>query len=134
MTPPPQDGTAPVQLPVTSKELRDADYARLKAVLAQLRASLDYNTRSMNQLHRVVRKLPREDRSQFDSAYAQVRAREVALRNSIIAASTATPENAAAAQAQVAADYEAYARAITVADATARASREAFANNSSNVP
>lgn len=83
----------------------------------------------MVQLRRIARQLPHEDRSQFDSAYAQVRAREVALRASILAASTASPEQAAEAQARVAADYEAYARAVTVADATARASRQALANN-----
>lgn len=129
LAPTARDSLEPLQLPVSSNYLRDAEFARLKAVLSQLRATLDTNARSVVQLRRIVRKLPREDRSQFDNAYAQVRVREVALRNSIIAASTASPEQAAAAQAQVAADYEAYARAVTVANATSRASREALANN-----
>ena len=66
-----------------------------------------------------------------DIAFAQVRAREAILRNSIAAASVASPEAAAAAQAQVAADYEAYANAVAVAENLARAaSRQALATAS----
>lgn len=106
-------------------DVRSADLARLKAVLAQLRTGLDRSAGSVVQLRRVTRRLPLEDRSQFDSAYAQVRACEVALRTSILAASTATPEHARDAQAKVAEDYEAYARAVMVAEATAKQSRPA---------
>jgi hypothetical protein len=114
----------------TPRDIRDTEYARLKAVLSQLKLGLDTSARSIAQLRHVVRKEEPKGHGQFDSAYVQVRACEVALRKSILAASEASPETAAAAQAQVAADYEAYARAVTVAEATARASRTALATNS----
>lgn len=115
-----------------ASDLREADYNRLKAVLAQTTNNVDLTSRSVAELRRVVRKKEAKpvDLAEFDSAYQQVRVREVALRNSILAASSAPPEIAAAAQAQVAADYEAYARAVTVAEATARVTRGALASNS----
>ena len=113
-----------MQIPVPLGEVRDAEYPRLKAVLAQLKAGLETSSRSLAQLQRTTRRKPEkpviEDRSVFDFAYAQVRACEVALRNSIEAASMATPENAAELQAKVAENYEAYARAVTVAKSTAK--------------
>jgi hypothetical protein len=114
-----------------ARELRDADFGRLKAVLAQTRADLDFNTHAITQLRRTVEKTPPRDRTEFDSASAQVRVREVALRHSIAAASTAAPDKAADAQAQVARDYEAYARAVAVAEAVAQKFRGA-ANVASN--
>ena len=101
-------------------EIRGADFSRLKAVLSQLRANLDVSSRSLVQLKRVARHSPEQDRTQFDFAYAQVRACEVALRTSIAAASEAPPESAATLQAKVAENYEAYARAVTVAQAVAK--------------
>jgi hypothetical protein len=112
------------------QEVRNTEFARLKAVMSQLKLGLDTSSRSVMQLRHIVRKEQPQGHGQFDSAYVQVRACEVALRRSILAASQAAPEDAAAAQAQVAADYEAYARAVTVAEATARASRTALATNS----
>jgi hypothetical protein len=106
-------------------DVRAVELARLKAVLGQLRTGLDHSSTSVAQLRRVTRRLPLEDRSQFDMAYAQVRACEVALRSSILAASSAAPAEARKAQAKVAEDYEAYARAVMVAEATAKASRAA---------
>jgi hypothetical protein len=101
------------------------ELARLKAVLGQLRTGLDHSSTSVAQLRRVTRRLPLPDRSQFDMAYAQVRACEVALRASILAASNAAPSEARKAQSKVAEDYEAYARAVMVAEATAKTSRAA---------
>ena len=94
----------------------------MKAVLSQLRTSLDHNARSLAQLKRAARgtQTPIQDRSEFDFAYAQVRACEVALRSSIEAASSASAETAAELQAKVADNYEAYARAVTVAHAVAK--------------
>jgi hypothetical protein len=89
-------------------------------VLSQLRTSLDVSSRSLIQLKRTARRSPQQDRTQFDFAYAQVRAREVALRASIVAASEAPAESAAALQAKVAENYEAYARAVTVAQAVGK--------------
>ncbi len=109
----------------TPQQVRNTELARLKAVLAQLRTGLDNSSRSLVQVRKVTRRLPLEDRTQFDAAYAQVRAREVALRASILVASNAPADKAAAAQQQVAEDYEAYARAVTVAEATAKSSRAA---------
>ena len=123
-----------VQIPVPVGEIRDADYPRLKAVLAQLKAGLETSSRSLAQLQRTTRRKPVkpviEERSPFDFAYAQVRACEVALRNSIEAASLATPESAAKLQAKVAENYEAYARAVIVAKSTART---ALADNSGSL-
>ena len=114
-----------VQITVPVSDVRDAEYPRLKAILAQLKAGLETSSRSLAQLQRTTRRkserpVVTEDRSHFDFAYAQVRACEVALRNSIEAASFATPENAAELQAKVAENYEAYARAVTVAKSTAK--------------
>lgn len=72
----------------------------------------------------LAKKLPDQDRTQFDAAYAQVRMWEMELRKSIQLASGASPEDAPAAQAKVAADYEAYARALTVAEAATRSLRQ----------
>jgi hypothetical protein len=115
-----------LSIPVTVGDIRDADYPRLKAVLSQLKAGLDTSSTSLAQIRRTTRRKPEQqpaivqDHSPFDFAYAQVRACEVALRTSIEAASTATPENAAELQAKVAQNYEAYSRAVTVAQATAK--------------
>jgi hypothetical protein len=116
-----------LSIPISTSDIRDADYPRLKAVLSQLKAGLDTSSRSLAQIRRTTRRKPiqqptivQQDHSPFDFAYAQVRACEVALRTSIEAASTATPENAAELQAKVAQNYEAYARAVTVAQATAK--------------
>jgi hypothetical protein len=99
------------------RDLRDADSSRLKVVLAQTRAELDINAHALSQLRRISRNTEPRDRTEFDSAAVQVRVLEVALRNSIAAASSASPDDAADAQAQVARDYEAYARAVAVAEA-----------------
>jgi hypothetical protein len=135
----PADVAAPSQIsdmvdaltiPVPIRDVRDADYPRLKAVMSQLKAGLDTSTRSLSQIRRTARRKevkPLEDRSHFDFAYAQVRACEVALRSSIAAASLATPETAPELQAKVAQAYEAYSRAVTVAQATAKTH---LANNS----
>lgn len=113
------------------REIREVDAARLKAVLYQLRVGLDATSRSLVSAQRVVRTdVQRDERPQFDAAFVQVRRREVALRNSIAAATEAPPEQAAEAQAQVAADYEAYARALTVAHALLQSSRGALATAS----
>jgi hypothetical protein len=92
-------------------------------MLSLVRTDLDTSSRSVVQLRQIAKKLPQPDRSQFDSAYAEVRMWEVELRKSILEASQASSETAPAAQAKVASDYEAYARALTVADAAARALR-----------
>jgi hypothetical protein len=106
------------------KDLRDVEFNRLKAVLSQIKIGLDTSSRSLASLRRTATKtvapIPMKDRSQFDFAYQQVRACEVALRTSIDAASTATPEQAAERQARVADAYEAYARAVTVARSAAK--------------
>lgn len=118
---------AAIMLPPV-REIRDIDAARLKAVLFQLRLGLDATSRSLVSAHQVARQeVQRDERPQFDAAFVQVRMREVALRNSIAAASEAPPEKAAEAQAKVAADYEAYARALTVAHSLLQASRGALA-------
>ena len=103
------------------------EFSRLKAVLGQLKLNLDASSHSLVQLRRTAKTKPPQDRSQFDFAYAQVRVCEVALRTSIAEASTAAPENAADLQAKVAANYEAYARAVTVAQSVAK---NFFADNS----
>jgi hypothetical protein len=109
-------------------EVRHADAARLKAVLYQLRVGLDTTARSLVAVRQnVVAEVPREDRREFDSAFVQVRLREVALRNSIAAASNAEPGERSEAQAQVARDYEAYARAVVVAQAMLRSTSGALA-------
>jgi hypothetical protein len=109
---------------VSLGEVRDAEFYRLKAVLSQLKAGLDTSSRTMVQLRRTAQKkakaAPVQDRSTFDFAYQQVRACEVALRTSIEQASLATPEDAPALQAKVAENYEAYARAVTVAQSLAK--------------
>jgi hypothetical protein len=92
-------------------------------MLSLVRIDLDARSRSVVQLRQIAKKLPHPDRNQFDSAYAQVRMWEVELRKSILEASQASADTAQAAQAKVASDYEAYARALTVADAAARALR-----------
>lgn len=108
--------------PVT--EIREVEFNRLKAMLSQLKIGLDTSSRSLASLRRTaartVAPVPQKDRSQFDFAYQQVRACEVALRTSIDAASTATPEEAPERQARVAEAYEAYARAVTVARSVAK--------------
>ena len=90
--------------------------------MSQLKAGLDASSHSLVQLRRTAKEkpLPIQDRSQFDFAYAQVRACEVALRSSIEQASNAPVESAAELQAKVAENYEAYARAVTVAQAVAK--------------
>lgn len=112
---------------------------RLKSLLSQVKDSVNVTATSVAQLqlailtqyeHRIRDKRsdpmkpktvePERLFSPSDDAFAQVRAREAILRQSIAAASIAPPETAAAAQAQVAADYEAYARAVTVAETAAR--------------
>jgi hypothetical protein len=118
----------------TPRDIRDTEFARLKAMLSQVKLGLDTSSRSVTQLRRVMKKETPHEPGQFDSAYVQVRACEVALRKSILAASMASPEEASAAQAQVASDYEAYARSVTVAEATARASGGALAENSRLAP
>lgn len=65
---------------------------------------------------------PPKELTGLDLAYAQVRAREQALRTSIEDARQAAPEDIAAAQAQVAMHYEAYSLALLVAQAAARSS------------
>jgi hypothetical protein len=103
-------------------DLRDMDFNRLKAVLSQLKAGLDTSSRTLAQIRRTAKAapLPVQNRTQFDFAYAQVRACEVALRTSIEAASIAPPEKAGEMQAKVAENYEAYARAVTVAKSIAK--------------
>jgi hypothetical protein len=71
-------------------------------------------------IKRTVQKKKSEARSEFDDAYAQVRIREAALRASIDAAQRAPAEAAEAFQARVAQDYEAYSRAVIVAESLAR--------------
>lgn len=116
-----------MSLPSVS-EIRHSDAARLKAVLYQLRVGLDTTSRSLVAVRQnVVAEVPREDRREFDSAFVQVRLREVALRNSIAAASNAEPGERSEAQAQVARDYEAYARAVVVAQAMLRSASGALA-------
>jgi hypothetical protein len=102
--------------------LRDVDFNRLKAVLSQLKAGLDTSSRTLAQLRRTAKATPApvQDRTQFDFAYAQVRACEVALRTSIEAASLAPAETAAELQAKVAENFEAYSRAVTVAKSIAK--------------
>lgn len=113
------------------REVREVDAARLKAVLYQLRIGLDATSRSLVTAQRIAKDdTPRDDRPEFDAAFVQVRIREVALRNSIAAASEAPADQAADAQARVAADYEAYARALTVAHALLQASRGEIATTS----
>ena len=122
----------PVHTPVAI-EIRNADYSRLQAILAQTQARIDIASRSVAHMRYIVQQEKPEpiDRRPFDDAFQQVRICEVALRNSIVAASKASPEEAAAAQAQVAANYEAYARAVTVAESmTKAASGGALASNS----
>ena len=107
----------------SGEEIRDADYSRLKALLSQLKANVDANSIVLVQLKRTAQKKKSAappDRTPFDFAYAQVRACEVALRASIDEASTATPEHAVSLQAKVADSYEAYARAVTVAQSIAK--------------
>ena len=135
-----------LSLPVPLADVRDVDYPRLKAVLSQLKAGLDTSSRSLAQIRRTARKKAEQptvqptiqDHSPFDFAYQQVRACEVALRASIEAASTATPDNAAELQSKVAQNYEAYARAVTVAQATAKTyladNSSSAASRSSYVP
>lgn len=89
-------------------------------VLAQTRAELDINAHALTQLRRIAQKNAPRDRTEFDAASVQMRVLEVALRSSIAAAATASPAEAAEAQAQVARDYEAYARAVAVAEAAAQ--------------
>jgi hypothetical protein len=103
-------------------DLRDVDFNRLKAVLSQLKAGLDTSSRTLAQIRRTAKAtpLPVQNRTQFDFAYAQVRACEVALRTSIEAAAIASPEKAAEMQGKVAENYEAYARAVTVAKSIAK--------------
>ncbi|MEO6006303.1 MAG: hypothetical protein ABIZ04_23890 [Opitutus sp.] len=74
------------------------------------------------QLRRAAKEtsLPIQDRSQFDFAYAQVRACEVALRSSIEQASDAQEASAAELLAKVAANYDAYAHAVSVAKVVAQ--------------
>lgn len=94
----------------------------MKAVLSQLKAGLDTSSRTLAQLRRTAKATPApvQDRTQFDFAYAQVRACEVALRTSIEAASLAPAETAAELQAKVAENFEAYSRAVTVAKSIAK--------------
>jgi hypothetical protein len=101
-------------------QLREADFSRLKALLAQLNGALDTCSRAVEKFKRAVKKKKAEERSEFDDAYAQVRARESALRNSIEAAQRASATEAERFQARVAEDYEAYSRAVIVAESLAR--------------
>lgn len=103
-------------------ELRRADYPEFKALLDELKATLEVCTRSLDELHRAARRQRKVERSALDEAFAQVRVREQVLRASLVAAQNAPPEKARALQSQVAAAYEAYSRAVTVAEATARSS------------
>jgi hypothetical protein len=117
------DITEALTVPIPLRDIRDADYPRLKAVMSQLKAGLDTSARSLAQIRLTAQRKqskPTEDRSHFDFAYSQVRACELALRASIEAASLATEETAAELQAKVAENYEAYSRAVTVARATAK--------------
>jgi hypothetical protein len=109
-------------VPTPNGDLREVEFSRLKAVLSQLKAGLDASSHSLVQLRRTARQqpVPFQDRSQFDFAYAQVRACEVALRTSIEQAGNASAESAGELQAKVAENYEAYARAVTVAQAVAK--------------
>ena len=111
---------APSNPHTLTHEIRDADASRLKVVLAQTRAELDINAHALTQLRQIARKKAPRDRTEFDAASIQMRMLEVALRTSIAAAATASPADAAEAQAQVARDYEAYARAVAVAEAAAQ--------------
>ena len=106
--------------PTSPADIRDVEFNRLKAVLGQLKLNLDASAHSLVQLKRTAKAKPLQDRTQFDFAYAQVRVCEVALRTSIAEASIAPAETAPQLQAKVAENYEAYARAVTVAQAVAK--------------
>lgn len=104
-----------------ANQVRDVDYGRLKAVLGEMKLNLEFSTVAMSELRQSIPKpAVVKKRTDTDLAFEQVRYRELALRNSIANASNAPAEVAAAAQAQVAADYEAYARAVAAAESIAR--------------
>jgi hypothetical protein len=108
-----------------SQEVRDADYSRLKAVLAQMKTNLEFSALALDELKREKpKKKATQKRTESELAFDQVRFRELQLRGSIDRASTATPDMAAQAQAQVASDYEAYARAVAAAESVSKSAAE----------
>lgn len=124
--------------PVNVQRIVQADPVRLKVVLAHLRENVNITSQSVARLRTIaflnqeaVSKRDRKHRVEplkltpTDSAFAEVRSLEAALRDSIAAAAEASPEAAAAAQSKVAEHYEAYARAVTVAENLARAASRA---------
>jgi hypothetical protein len=134
--------------PANVQRVAQADYVRLKFVLAHLKQNVNITSQSVARLRTLAflneeasSKRDRKHRVEpvkltpADSAFAQIRVLEAALRDSIAAAGEASPETAAAAQSKVARDYEAYAHAVTVAEnltraATRAASHEALVSTS----
>jgi TolA-binding protein len=108
---------------VTS-ELHDADFARLKALLAQIEKNLDLTADAVKDLQRTTSKKQNKDKAKAltdaEVAFDEVRLREQALRDSISRAKSAPPEIVSAAEEQVAADYAAYAYAVAAAESKAR--------------
>jgi hypothetical protein len=91
-----------------------------------MRIHLDLSTEAVAELKRETPRRPvATKRSETDIAFDQVRYREEVLRNSIARASAASADVVGDAQAQVAADYEAYARAVAAAESISRVSRVA---------
>jgi hypothetical protein len=124
--------------PANLQRIVQADPVRLKVVLAHLRENVAITSQSVARLRTIAFlnqeaewKRDRKHRVEplkltpTDSAFAEVRSLEAALRDSIAAAAAASPEAAAAAQAEVADRYEAYARAVTIAENLTRAATRA---------
>ena len=100
----------------TAAQIRNATKESREQIFAHVDTSIETTKRSLAQLRQSSRELNKEAREQFKTASEDVRVREKALRQSLKAARHATPDEAAAAQAKLAADYEGYATAVAMTE------------------
>jgi len=106
-------------------DIRNASQATRTTMLAQVDSSLDASARAVADLRRSGRELKGEARARFDAAYDDLRAQEKTVKRSLSTARKAKDSTWADAQSQLASDYEAYAQAVSRAEAAAQGSASA---------
>lgn len=103
----------------TATRVRDASVSIREEMYTQLNSRIDASANAMAALGRRSSQLRGESRAEFAAALKDAQAREKQLRSSLQTSRTASPETWADSRSAVAADYEAYAAAVSRAEAIA---------------
>ena len=109
----------------TAAHLKNATTATRESAFSEVEADLAASKRALAGLQKASSGLTKDARNLYKAAVDDVRVHEKTLRQSLKDARRATGEDASAAQAKLAADYDAYVAAVAKAEAAAQASDSA---------